>query len=96
MNTFTESRFGHFLRHLNGSPASVLLLRAVEDGLCWLAGHVGRFATAWQRDGDAAAMAQALGGLDDRMLRDLGIHRSELLSLAHNPRDVTRARSTWM
>ena len=70
-------------------------LRAVERIWHVLAGHFGRCVADWQRQDEAAATARALRGLDDRMLRDLGIHRSELPSLAHDPRDVTRARSAW-
>jgi uncharacterized protein YjiS (DUF1127 family) len=95
MNTSLENRLNLVAPAFGRAPASVAILRAVEKGLRALAGHVGRFAAAWQRCSEATAVAQALGELDDHMLRDLGIHRSEQLGLARDPRDVTRARLAW-
>lgn len=87
MNTFLENRL-----HRPSAP----LLRAAEAAWRGLARHFGRCAAAWQRHGDAAAAARALDRLDDRTLRDLGIHRSELLAIAHDPCDATRRRTVWL
>lgn len=39
-----------------------------------------------------ARQVHELEALSDRTLHDIGIGRSELLSMVHNPNDVTRAR----
>lgn len=96
MNTLLENRLALVSCQQDRTPVSVALLRAVEAGLRRLAGHVGRRAAAWQRHSDAVAAARTLWELDDRTLRDLGLHRSELISLAVDPRDVTRARIGWL
>lgn len=93
MITPLDNRIHPLAQRLLRSPASVALVRAVEPVWRVLAGHLGRCVADWQRHNEAAATARALRSLDDRMLRDLGIDRSELPSLAHDPRDVTRARS---
>ncbi|RZL98906.1 MAG: DUF1127 domain-containing protein [Variovorax sp.] len=52
--------------------------RALHDAAAWLRDRLERQRQARQ----ARVTAQALGRLDDRVLRDLGLDRSELLSAA--------------
>ena len=47
-----------------------------------LAATARRWAAAWQRRRDLRATYLALRGLDDRTLRDLGMSRGEILSVA--------------
>lgn len=87
MNTLLENRCHR--------PAA-LPLRAAADAWRALDRRFSGCAAAWRRHRDARATAQALGRLDDRTLSDLGFHRSELSSIAHNPRDATRAHFLWL
>ena len=56
------------------------LRRAFED----LARELDARWQRWSEARRALATARALGQLDDRMLRDLGLDRSELRSAAHD------------
>lgn len=62
----------------------------------WLA--IERTLHAWRealkRRRDVRRRHQALAGLDDRTLRDLGVDRSEIASYASHPADRQRRR-TW-
>jgi len=40
---------------------------------------------------ESGRLAQ-LAALDNRTLKDIGVHRSELTSFVHNPGDATRSR----
>lgn len=71
--------------HTLHTPILLALLRDVGDAVRQL----WRRAQQWRRMRQAHA---ALSELDDRTLRDLGIDRSEILSVAANPTDPHRAR----
>lgn len=71
--------------HTLHTPAPVAFLRAVGDAMHRLR----RELQQWRRTRRNYA---ALAALDDRMLRDLGVGRSEILSIAANPGDPHRAR----
>jgi uncharacterized protein YjiS (DUF1127 family) len=61
-------------------PSSVTQrMQAAVDAI---AGFTGRFLARRQRRLKARAICEALRACDDRMLRDLGMHRSEIMSLA--------------
>jgi uncharacterized protein YjiS (DUF1127 family) len=51
--------------------------------------------SAWQRRRMVQAALHSLQELDSRTLRDLGLDRSELPSIAHHAGDPTRARARW-
>lgn len=71
--------------HTLHTPLLLALLRDVGD----VARRLWRQARQWRRMRQAHA---ALSGLDDRTLRDLGIGRSEIPSIAANPGDAHRVR----
>jgi len=47
-----------------------------------IAGFARNALARWQRYRRARSVREALAGLDDRMLRDLGFHRDEIASVA--------------
>lgn len=68
-------------------------LNHVDSGI--LARAIGWVQDRFTEIGNAEARARQmheLEALSDRTLHDIGISRSELLSMVHNPNDVTRAR----
>jgi uncharacterized protein YjiS (DUF1127 family) len=67
----------------------------LENQLSWLAACLGRVAAAWRREREAILTRRLLGAMREGELRDLGIDRSELSSIASHPRDATRARAKW-
>jgi hypothetical protein len=73
-------------------PRHLILLRLLEQWLrdAWLRLQRGH-AAARQRRHDRDAL-MALRALDDRTLRDLGFHRSELAAVVTPPTDTHRAR----
>lgn len=77
--------------HTLHTPLAVVLVRALADGLR-------RAAARLQRRHAALRTTDSLASLDDRTLRDLGLHRSEITSIAANPDDPHRIRvmrSIW-
>lgn len=68
-------------------------LSHVENGL--FARAIGWVQDRFTEISNAEARARQvheLEALSDRTLHDIGISRSELLSMVHNPNDVTRMR----
>ena len=56
--------------------------RLLREGVRWLAGALTRAFVAYRRRRHTRAIYSALSELDDRTLRDLGFHRSEIWSVA--------------
>lgn len=82
-------------RHSLQTPAAVALWLAAKDAWCALAQAVRRRADIWKRQREARASLAVLLRLSEtnpHLLRDLGIDRGELLSMALHPDDATRAR----
>ncbi|MFO1327866.1 MAG: DUF1127 domain-containing protein [Rubrivivax sp.] len=79
--------------HRLNTPFLTTLRRVVDDS----ARRIGRDLLAarerWLQRRRARDLEQLMQGLDDRTLRDLGLARSELPSVAHDPLDATRARN---
>ncbi|KQW37711.1 hypothetical protein ASC76_06305 [Rhizobacter sp. Root404] len=67
-------------------------LHSAARTLRWLARQVWRLADAWRLRREAQATYLALRSLDNRVLRDLAIDRSELLSIALAPVGGERLR----
>jgi len=83
--------------HSLHTPALVALGRACKDAGRALARTARGWADAWQRKRLARSRQRellSLHALNDHLLRDLGIDRNELIWLAANPEDPTRARFT--
>jgi uncharacterized protein YjiS (DUF1127 family) len=77
------------------TPAAVSLWYAVKDAWCALAHEMRHRAEIWKRRREARASLAVLLSLSEtnpHLLRDLGIDRGELLSMALHPDDATRAR----
>jgi uncharacterized protein YjiS (DUF1127 family) len=77
------------------TPAPIALLRACKDAWRLLARALRRQLDASRerrRVRAALHTMRELGAMSDHQLRDLGFHRSELLSLAWNLDDATRLR----
>jgi uncharacterized protein YjiS (DUF1127 family) len=74
-------------------PSLGLRRYAVAERMRVLAFYVRQFVAAWRRRREALQTLRALGDMNDHQLQDLGLHRSELMSVAYNPGDETRARS---
>jgi uncharacterized protein YjiS (DUF1127 family) len=82
-------------RHSLHTPAAVALWFAAKDALLTLAQALRRRVDAWQRQREARASLAVLLHLSEtnpHLLRDLGIDRSELMSIVLHPDDATRAR----
>jgi uncharacterized protein YjiS (DUF1127 family) len=73
-------------------PALDAVRRAAEQALRALLGAARHHAGDWRRRREARANHLSLCALDDRVLRDLGIDRSELRSIALHPSDPDRLR----
>jgi uncharacterized protein YjiS (DUF1127 family) len=83
------------LYHLARANRSYQLREIVDAMLQAVGDFVRQMVTRWNRQQRARATYLALRGLDSRMLRDLGFHRSELRSVAAEVAgvaDYTRAR----
>ena len=83
------------LYHLARANRSYKLREIVNATLQAVGDVVRQMVTRWNRQQRARATYLALRGLDSRMLRDLGFHRSELMSVAAEVAgvaDYTRAR----
>ena len=83
------------LYHLARANRSYKLREIVGAMLQAVGDFVRQMVTRWNRQQRARATYLALRGLDSRMLRDLGFHRSELMSVAAEAAgvaDYTRAR----
>ena len=61
---------------------SALQARLFATGLSWLGATLSRAYAEWQRRSHARAVYATLSQLDTRTLRDLGLDRSELTSVA--------------
>jgi uncharacterized protein YjiS (DUF1127 family) len=83
------------LYHLAREHRSYQLREIVNAALQAVGDFVRQMITRWKRQQQARATYLALRGLDSHILRDLGFHRSELLSVAAEAvghADSTRAR----
>ena len=83
------------LYHLARANRSYKLREIVEAMLQAIGDFARQMVTRWNRQQRARATYLALRDLDSRMLRDLGFHRSELMSVAAEVAgvaDYTRAR----
>jgi uncharacterized protein YjiS (DUF1127 family) len=76
--------------HVLYTPPHRALLLGLADTLRGLARRAWRRFQQGQRRRAERATLRALQELDDHLLHDLGIDRSELLSIAANPGDPTR------
>jgi uncharacterized protein YjiS (DUF1127 family) len=71
--------------HTLHTPAALAVWLAIERTLrAWR--------EALKRRREARGRHEALAGLDDRTLRDIGIDRGEIASYAHEPADDHRTR----
>lgn len=83
------------LYHLARAHRSYYLREIVKAALQAVGDFVRRTVTRWKRQEQARATYLALRALDAHILRDLGFHRSELMSVAAEvtgSADSTRAR----
>jgi len=83
------------LYHLARAHRSYQLREIVNATLQAVGDVVRQMVSRWNRQQRARATYLALRGLDSRVLRDLGFHRSELMSVAAEVAgvaDYTRAR----
>jgi uncharacterized protein YjiS (DUF1127 family) len=83
------------LYHLAREHRSYKLREIVKAMLQAVGGFVRQMVTRWNRRQRARATYLALRDLDSRILRDLGFHRSELMSVAAEAAGIanyTRAR----
>ena len=83
------------LYHLAREHRSYQLREIVNAALQAVGDFARQMVTRWKRQQRARATYIALRGLDSHILRDLGFHRSELLSVAAEVAghaDLTRAR----
>jgi uncharacterized protein YjiS (DUF1127 family) len=81
--------------HSLQTPAAAALWLAAKDAWRALGQALRRHADAWQRRRQARASLEALryvSEMNPHLMRDLGIDRGELLSIALYPDDATRAR----
>ena len=104
-NGFGDAAIGHTqphilldsveLYHLAREHRSYQLREIISAALQAVGDFARQMITRWKRQRKARATYLALRGLDSRMLRDLGFHRSELMSVAAEfagVADYTRAR----
>lgn len=82
-------------RHTLHTPATTAALRATAAALQALTERLRCAARAWRERQQARDALRSLAALDDRALRDLGLARSEILSIAHDPADESRRRIAW-
>jgi uncharacterized protein YjiS (DUF1127 family) len=73
------------LRH----AAGLLLPRAVRRAV---AGAAAGIAAWYRRRHQVKRSVAELSALSDHLLKDIGIHRSEILSIAHSGRDTAQDR----
>jgi uncharacterized protein YjiS (DUF1127 family) len=77
--------------HTLHTPLAIVLARVLADA-------IRQSLLRFERWRAARRTHASLASLDDRMLRDLGFHRSEISSIAANPDDPQRIRtmrSNW-
>jgi uncharacterized protein YjiS (DUF1127 family) len=82
-------------RHSLNTPAAVALWLSAKEAWCALAQAMRRRVDLWKRQREVRASLAVLLSLSEtnpHLLRDLGIDRGELLSMASHPDDATRAR----
>lgn len=69
------------MNHLHATPAPIALV---------VMASLQNFLRRWDEWALARRRHAELQSLDDRTLRDIGLHRSELLSVAHDGRTASR------
>lgn len=79
--------------HILHTPIYRAALQWLADGARHHARRTLQAFETWQRRRAEHAALRQLGELDDHLLHDLGIDRSELLSITANPGDRTRRRA---
>jgi uncharacterized protein YjiS (DUF1127 family) len=75
----------HSIQHFDGTPASKVQRSPQSRWLMRFLAALSRAISAVQAELRAHRAAAELANLDDRMLRDIGISRSEIPSLVRHP-----------
>ena len=78
--------------HLLHTPALTVAWMALAGAARGLQRRLRQALQDGRRRRQARRAERLLMSLDDRTLRDLGVSRAEVPSLAHDPQDATRAR----